>query len=209
MYIAPRFDAPPFITENSASQPVKRPAPMVPIPRLESFEAFGAQLRRQVAACVAARERSVVMVVAANTEASGVRRSELLAAVGLRLRGSVRATDLVVRVGDEFGVFLYGDAAPHAARIRERLRVTLRGGYGFDEAMLMVQPRFGMMAHPGNAISGAAWVLGAVLEMGAEAADLRSATQPDATAGPAAALPRWESWSTRQDAVRDRPLSRR
>jgi len=167
MYIAPRFDDPFFTpTEISAFQPAKRPVLGAPIPRLESFEAFGAQLRRQVAACVGTSERPVVMIVSVNTEASGSRRSELLAAVGSRLRSRVRATDLVVRVGEEFGLFLNGDAAPHAAMICERLRVTLLGGYGFGKGTLMVQPRFGVAAHPGKAISGAELVLEAVREMG-------------------------------------------
>ena len=164
MYIDPRFDDPHFGIEKRASYLAKkRPAQEAPIPRLESFEAFGAQLRRHLAAS----ERPVVMAVGVDTQATGAARVELLTAFGSRLRSRVRTTDLVVRVGDQFGVFLLGDAAPHAAMIRERLRVTLQGDYGFGPAKLMVaQPRFGVMAHPGKAISGVELVLGAVREMG-------------------------------------------
>ncbi len=165
MYIAPRFDDPFFTTEKRTSHLAKkRPAQEVLVPQLESFEAFGAQLRRHLITS----ERAVVMIVAAGTEASGEPRIELLSAFGSRLRSRVRSTDLVVRVGDEFAVFLHGDAAPHATMIRERLRMTLAGEYGFGEAMTMTaRPRFGVMAHPGRAISGVELVQGAVRAMGA------------------------------------------
>ncbi len=166
MYIAPRLDDyQPFPAKARTAFKAKRPAQMFPIPRLESLEEFGSQLRRQIILCVSTGERSVVMVVAADTPSAGNRRAELLTTFGARLRSRVRATDLVVRIGDEFGVFLQGDAAPHALMIRERLRVTLQGGYNFDEATLQARPRFGVASHPGTVISGVDLVMGAAAGM--------------------------------------------
>lgn len=165
MYTAPRFDDHAFSTTTRAAFKAKRPAQMFPIPRLDSLQEFGSQLRRQIVLCVSTGERSVVMMVGVDTPTTGAKRNELLAAVGARLRSRVRATDLVVRIGDEFGIFLQGDAAPHSLMIRERLRVTVQGGYALDEAILLVRPRFGAASHPGTVISGVELVLGAVGSM--------------------------------------------
>jgi hypothetical protein len=166
MYIAPRLDDyPPFSAKVRTAFKPKRPAQMFPIPRLESLEEFGSQLRRQIVLCVSTGERSVVMIVAADTQATGPHRAELLSTFGSRLRSRVRTTDLVVRIGDDFGVFLQGDAAPHALMIRERLRLTLQGGYGFDDTSVQARPRFGVASHPGTVISGVQLVMGAVAGM--------------------------------------------
>ncbi|MBV8380851.1 MAG: hypothetical protein JO369_08845 [Paucibacter sp.] len=124
------------------------------MPQLGSLREFGTLIRKQLVHCSHAGALPVVLLVAVDTLAAPPVRADQLAAVGMRLRSRVRATDLVVQIGDRFGVFLQGDAGRHAPSIRERLRLALLDDFTLAGSYSHIRPRFGMAIHPGTPISG-------------------------------------------------------
>jgi GGDEF domain-containing protein len=165
MYLDPNVNDPAFTAERRSALKAPRPEPLLLVPRLANVEAFGAQLQRQLVVCRRTGQRSAVMMVALESRAGGERRAAVLAAAGARLRSRVRATDLVVQIGDDFGVFLQGDVARHASMIRERLRTALQADYGLHDALLQARPRFGLAIHAGTPISGVDLVIAAAMDV--------------------------------------------
>ena len=127
-------------------------------------------IRKQLVHSGQTGARPLVLLVGVDTAGGQPARGDPLAAVAMRLRSRVRGTDLVVQIGDRFGVFLLGDAGRHATAIRERLRLALQDELALDDgSYAQIRPRFGMAAHPGSPVSGAELVEAA--ERGLEGAD--------------------------------------
>lgn len=155
MYLNQRLDDQPVeIRIRELSKP-PRSRQFQPVLQLQSIEAFGVQIHRRIVSCHSAGKRPAVMLLAADAlTAGGVSRSELLAALGARVRSRVRSTDMVAQIGDRFGVYLEGDVASHTDAIHERLKMALLEEFGFGDVSLRIRPRFALATHPGTPISG-------------------------------------------------------
>lgn len=166
MYLNQRLDDQPVETRirTDLSKTPRSRQQFQPVLQLQSIEAFGVHIHRRIISCHSAGKRPAVMLLAAEAlTAGGVARSELLAALGARVRSRVRSTDLVVQIADSFGVYLDGDVASHTEAIHERLKLALLEEFGFGDVSLRIHPRFGVATHPGTAVSGVELVGAAAL----------------------------------------------
>lgn len=164
MYLNQRLDDQPVESRIRELSKARRPRDSQPVLQLESIKAFGVQIHRRIINCHSCGKRPAVLLLAAEAlTAGGVSRHELLAAVGARVRSRVRGTDLVVQIGDRFGVYLDGDVASHTDAIHERLKLALGEDFGFGDVSLRIHPRFGVATHPGTAVSGVELVGAAAL----------------------------------------------
>jgi len=81
----------------------------------------------------------------------------LLTAVGNRLRGVLRAEQMLARLGsDEFAVLLPGAGAEEAAQIAEQLRAALHAPFDVSGSRLHVAASIGIATAPGSAAADAA-----------------------------------------------------
>jgi len=142
-----------------ASSRTRRALPDRTATRLASWSEFGAKIQRTLIHCSRTGVRPAVLMVDVEALVDRHARPEQLDSVGMRLRSRVRATDLVVRIGDRFGVFLQGDVGRHAMSIRERLRRALSEDINMTGTSAQIRPRFGLAVHPGLPISAVELIL--------------------------------------------------
>jgi diguanylate cyclase (GGDEF)-like protein len=91
---------------------------------------------------------------------------ELLRQLGVRLEGSLRSSDLVVRVGgDEFAVALLDAGADYAATVAARLTACLEEPFALDSVRVQIGASIGIAVLPGDATDAADLVRCADLAM--------------------------------------------
>jgi predicted signal transduction protein with EAL and GGDEF domain len=137
----------------------ERLAPVKPAPRqslplqvLPDLSHFVALIGRELPGCRRLGTRPAVLLVVLDSQPAAA----LLEAVGARLRARVRASDLVVQLGEEgFGVLLLGAARADVPAVQTRLQRALNGPYALDEGLQNVRLRIGAAAHPEGVVSAA------------------------------------------------------
>lgn len=83
-------------------------------------------------------------------------RSQLMTAVGRRLRSRVRGTDMVLQVGEtSFAVLLLDAGLREAHLVQQRLAPALNSPYGVDTRMLQVRLQMGTASFPEGGLRGA------------------------------------------------------
>ena len=83
-------------------------------------------------------------------------RSQLMPAVGRRLRSRVRGTDMVLQVGEtSFAVLLLDAGLREAHLVQQRLAPALNSPYGVDARMLQVRLQMGTASFPEGGLRGA------------------------------------------------------
>lgn len=131
-----------------------------PLPHLPDAGHFAGLIERQLASCRRFGGSLAVLVIApAEPLLPPQLAQRLLHVVGQRLRARVRASDQVVRIGDDrFGVVLLDAGEAQAAVVHARLDRMLRGPYGIDNQLIGFLPRLGHAAFSGGATGGDALV---------------------------------------------------
>jgi GGDEF domain-containing protein len=169
-------DAPPNLRQT------QRPA----LQQLGDMAAFAALLDRQLGHCRRYGARATVLLITADPQADGAEAlaaeglEALLKAVGARLLGRVRGSDVVSQIGERrFGLVLMDAGRAEADVVRARLHKALCGPYGVGEQRLYVALRMGA------AVYREAGMTGSELAQAAEGAQ-RSA---DVLGGGAARVP--------------------
>ena len=120
---------------NASAKPL-RAVRLAPLKVLADSRELAALVGRELQACRRFSTRLALLIVRLDAPAEPA----LMQAVGERLRGRLRAGDLVFQLGEGgFGVVLLG-AAP-AVTIQQRLLKALSGPYGVDGALLNVSLR--------------------------------------------------------------------
>lgn len=129
---------------------VQRP----PLPRLADLAQFAALVDRQLGLCRRQDLRAAVLLIEAEPEGrlSGAlaeaAAAALLQAVGARLAGRVRGSDVLAQVGErQFGLVLMGAGRVEAETVRARLHKALCGPYGIGEARLYAALRMGVAVY--------------------------------------------------------------
>lgn len=84
----------------------------------------------------------------------GVLCYELLVVVGVCVCSWVCGIDLVVQIGDCFGVYFDGDVVLYMDVIYEWLRLVLLEEFGFGDVSLRIYLWFGVVMYFGMVISG-------------------------------------------------------
>lgn len=171
--------------------PDPRGAITIDIPRVDSLEAFGLQVARQLSRCRRQGGQLTVIWIdaalqlrarqAASTESA---RQALAQALSRRLRNRVRGSDEVTQVGEEsFAVVLPLTGQPEAALVEERLQQALKGSYEVDGQLMHASLSLGSATFP---------------DVGQSGRDLaEQARQNCLAAGAAAPLPQTSSHSLR------------
>lgn len=135
---------------NGPSLP--RQVPAAPLPVLADLQGLVALVDRQLAACRRNSTQLAVMVLHIEDAVPPA----LFDAMSDRLRGRLRATDLIFQIGEQaFGVVLLGIGRSHGCGVKQRLLRALDGAYGVGDELLNATVRIGIAAHPQPGISGA------------------------------------------------------
>ena len=162
-----------------------RQTPALWLPRVESLAEFGLMISRQLTQCRRyGGHLSVLWLEAAPADAeddatlappaSGEppaadegegaadrgaaleARSQLMTAVGRRLRSRVRGTDMVLQVGEtSFAVLLLDAGLREAHLVQQRLAPALNSPYGVDTRLLQVRLQMGTASFPEGGLRGA------------------------------------------------------
>lgn len=133
-------------------QALPRQLPAAPLPVLADLQGLGALVDRQLAAC---RRNSTQLAVLVLHIEDAVPPA-LFHAMSERLRGHLRATDLIFQIGEQaFGVVLLGIGRSHVSNVQRRLLRALDGAYGVGDELGNASVRIGVAAHPQPGISGA------------------------------------------------------
>lgn len=104
----------------------------------------------------AADESEVEGEGAADRGAALEARSQLMTAVGRRLRSRVRGTDMVLQVGEtSFAVLLLDAGLREAHLVQQRLAPALNSPYGVDTRLLQVRLQMGTASFPEGGLRGA------------------------------------------------------
>lgn len=139
-----------------------RATPSEDVPRVESLAAFG--LRVSPVITQSRRYGSKVAVLWIDTEVlapedrtcSPLSREQLTQALSSRLRNRVRATDLVLQVGEHaFAVLLLSAGLDEAATVEQRLKQLLNGPYGVESGLMYVGLHMGYATFPDAGRDGA------------------------------------------------------
>lgn len=137
------------------SAPAQAPRPTA-LPRLtvlSGIDELARQVERELATGRRSGTRLAVMVLRFGALAEP-RSPALLLAMGERLRGHLRASDLVSQLGEEgFGVVLRRAAHPHLAAIQQRLHTALNAPYGMSGRLLSAVVRVGLAGQPDGLVS--------------------------------------------------------
>lgn len=162
-----------------------RQTPALWLPRVDSLAEFGLMISRQLTQCRRyGGHLSVLWLEAAPADAeddaplaapaSGEppaadegeggaervaaleARSQLMTAVGRRLRSRVRGTDMVLQVGEtSFAVLLLDAGLREAHLVQQRLAPALNSPYGVDTRLLQVRLQMGTASFPEGGLRGA------------------------------------------------------
>lgn len=146
----------------SASPPNPKPAAPLgsradqrpPLQQLASLAQFATLVDRQLGQCRRLDLRAAVLLI--EIEPPPARGGAALQqAIGARLSGRVRGSDLVVRVGErQFGLVLVGAGRAEGETVRARLHQALGGPYGVDAARLYVGLHMGLAVYREHGRSG-------------------------------------------------------
>lgn len=145
---------------SDAAPPGHRPIPFTDILRLDSRQALGAQVSRQLARCRRQSAPLSVIWVEAQLHARGgdcpqATREALMQALSRRLRNRVRGSDEVMRVAEEgFAVVLPLVGKADAALVQVRLLQALKGCYGVDGLQMHAELHLGTATFPDSGGSG-------------------------------------------------------
>lgn len=162
-----------------------RQTPALWLPRVDSLAEFGLMISRQLTQCrrygghlsvlwleaaPADAEDDATLAAPASGEppaadegeggaeraAALETRSQLMTAVGRRLRRRVRGTDMVLQVGEtSFAVLLLDAGLREAHLVQQRLAPALNSPYGVDTRMLQVRLQMGTASFPEGGLRGA------------------------------------------------------
>ena len=162
-----------------------RQTPALWLPRVDSLAEFGLMISRQLTQCrrygghlsvlwleaaPADAEDDATLAAPASGEppaadegeggaeraAALEARSQLMTAVGRRLRSRVRGTDMVLQVGEtSFAVLLLDAGLREAHLVQQRLAPALNSPYGVDTRMLQVRLQMGTASFPEGGLRGA------------------------------------------------------
>ncbi|MGN7872502.1 diguanylate cyclase domain-containing protein [Roseateles sp. 22389] len=162
-----------------------RQTPALWLPRVDSLAEFGLMISRQLTQCRRyGGHLSVLWLEAAPADAeddatlappasgeppaadegeAGAERvaalearSQLMTAVGRRLRSRVRGTDMVLQVGEtSFAVLLLDAGLREAHLVQQRLAPALNSPYGVDTRLLQVRLQMGTASFPEGGLRGA------------------------------------------------------
>ena len=162
-----------------------RQTPALWLPRVDSLAEFGLMISRQLTQCrrygghlsvlwleaaPADAEDDATLAAPASGEppaadegeggaerdAALETRSQLMTAVGRRLRSRVRGTDMVLQVGEtSFAVLLLDAGLREAHLVQQRLAPALNSPYGVDTRMLQVRLQMGTASFPEGGLRGA------------------------------------------------------
>ncbi|UXH78734.1 diguanylate cyclase domain-containing protein [Roseateles amylovorans] len=150
------------------------------VPRVDSLTEFGLLISRQLTQCRrygghlavlwleacplehegGRREQGCPEAAAAAAAAAGTARApdanELMNAVGRRVRGRVRGTDMVLQVGENsFAVLLLDAGGFEAGLVQQRLMHALNGPYGVGDGVQHVGLQMGTAVFPDGGVRGA------------------------------------------------------
>ncbi len=136
-------------TDSSA---LLRQVPAAPLPVLADLQGLVSLVDRQLSACRRNSTQLAVMVLQIENSVPPA----LFQAMSERLRGRLRATDLIFQVGVQaFGVVLLGIGRSHVVGVQRRLQRALDGQYGVGDEQVHATVRIGIAAHPQPGITGA------------------------------------------------------
>jgi GGDEF domain-containing protein len=128
---------------------------------LADMAEFAALLDRQLGQCRRYGARATVLLITADPQADGAEAlspeglQTLLKAVGARLQGRVRGSDVVSQIGERrFGLVLIGAGRPEADVVRARLHKALCGPYGVGEQRLYLALRMGAAVYRESGMTG-------------------------------------------------------
>lgn len=142
---------------NAPAKPARAVA-LLPVTMLAGMDEMARRVERELMACRRSGGRLAVLVL----RFEALIEPTLLAAMGERLRGHVRSSDLVFQLGEQgFGVVLRGAAHPHLAAIQERLHAALNAPYGLGGQLHRAVVRVGLAGQPQGLVSGAELLLAA------------------------------------------------
>ena len=129
-----------------------RQVPAAPLPVLADLQGLAALVDRQLAACRRNSTQLAVMVLHIDDAVPPA----LFQAMSERLRGRLRAPDLIFQIGAQaFGVVLLGIGHRQLDDVQRRLLRALAGAYGVGDGLVNAKVRIGVAAHPQPGISGA------------------------------------------------------
>ena len=147
--------------KNPACSPVERPTQRAQLQLLEDLPQFSALLDRQLGHCRRHGARATVLLITVDPQAGGAEAPStavlkgLLQAIGARLLGRVRGSDVVAQVGERrFGLVLMDAGRAEADVVRARLHKALCGPYGVDEQRLYVALRMGAAVYREAGMTG-------------------------------------------------------
>lgn len=146
-----------------ACSTAERPTQRTQLQLLEDLPQFAALLDRQLGHCRRHGARATVLLITVDPQAAGVAEAPstatlkvLLQAIGARLLGRVRCSDVVAQVGERrFGLVLMDAGRVEADVVRARLHKALCGPYGVDEQRLYVALRMGAAVYREAGMTGA------------------------------------------------------
>lgn len=145
---------------NAPAKPARAVA-LLPVTMLAGMDEMARRVERELMACRRSGGRLAVLVLRFEALAEPL-AATMLAAMGERLRGHVRSSDLVFQLGEQgFGVVLRGAAHPHLAAIQERLHAALNSPYGLGGHLHSALVRVGLAGQPTGLVSGADLLLAA------------------------------------------------
>ncbi|MFG6414788.1 diguanylate cyclase domain-containing protein [Roseateles sp. DC23W] len=146
---------------SDAAPPGHRPIPFTDILRLDSPQALGQQVSRQLLRCRRqSAPLSVIWIEAqlharAGSDCPQATREAMMQALSRRLRNRVRGSDEVMRVGEDgFAVVLPLVGRVEAALVQARLLQALKGSYGVDGLQMHAELHLGAATFPDAGHSG-------------------------------------------------------
>ena len=151
--MAQDFRVPSFGSVIGADGPaLARQVPAAPLPVMAELQGLAALVDRQLMACRRNSTQLAVMVLHLECTVP----LPLFQAMSERLRGRLRATDLIFQVGEQaFGVVLLGIGRGQVTDVQRRLLRALDGPYGVGDGQVSATVRIGVAAHPQPGITGA------------------------------------------------------
>ncbi len=147
--------------KSPACSAAERPTQRTQLQLLEDLPQFAALLDRQLGLCRRHGARATVLLITVDPQAgacqapSSATLKALLQAIGARLLGRVRGSDVVAQVGERrFGLVLMDAGRAESDVVRARLHKALCGPYGVEEQRLYVALRMGAAVYREAGMTG-------------------------------------------------------